>query len=89
MTILKLGAALLGATAAITAVLTQPVQAQYYGYSNGWQQPTQSGPVVRPSQSGGIYQTNRPVMQQQDYNSQPQQPRQRGFGHSSGSYFGW
>jgi len=90
MSILKLSTALLGVTAALTAVATQPAQAQYYGNSNGWRQPGLSGPVIRPSQSGGLYQPTRPVMQQQPSYGQPRQlPSQRGFGHSSGSYFGF
>jgi hypothetical protein len=89
MTIRNLTAALLGATAALAAGTIAPAQAQYYGSNNGWRQPQQSGPMIRPSHSGGAYRTNYPVMRQPDFSSPRRQPSQRGFGHSSGSYFGW
>ncbi len=90
MNILRLGAALLSATAALATAVSQPAQAQYYGPGSGWQQPMESGRIIRPSQSGRTYQLNRPVMPQQpSYGPQRQLPSQRGYGHSSGSYFGW
>ena len=89
MSIHKLNAALFGAAVSLAAVLAQPAQAQWYGYGNGWQQPRQSGPIMRPSQSGGIYQPYRPVMQQPNFGPQRQMPSQRGYGYRSGNYFGW
>jgi len=89
MTTLKLSATLLGAIAAIAAGAIQPAQAQYYGYGNGWRQPMQSGPVMRPTQSGAIYQPYQPVRQQPSFDQPRRLPSQQGFGHSSGSYFGW
>ena len=90
MSIHKLNAALFGAAVSLAAVLAQPAQAQMYGYGNGWQQqPRQSGPLMRPSQSGGIYQSNRPVMQQPNFGPQRQMPSQQGNGYRSGSNFGW
>ena len=89
MSIHKLNAALFGAAVSLAAVLTQPAQAQSYGYGSGWQQPRQSGPLMRPTQSGGIYQPNRPVMQQPNFESQRQMPSQQGNGYRSGSNFGW
>lgn len=90
MSIHKLNAALFGAAVSLAAVLAQPAQAQMYGYGNGWQQqPRQSGPLMRPSQSGGLYQPNRPVMQQPNFGPQRQMPSQQGNGYRSGSYFGW
>ena len=86
----RLNAALFGAAVSLAAVLTQPAQAQMYGNGNGWQQqPRQSGPLVRPSQSGGPYQPNRPVMQQPNFDSQIRMPSQGGNGYRSGSNFGW
>ena len=87
MTTTKLSAALLVASAALAAAVAQPAQAQVYGY--GYPQPVQRRPVIMPSQSGGIYQQQRPVMQQPNFGPQRQLPSQRGFGHSSGSYFGY
>ena len=89
MSIPRLNPFLLGAAAAVAGLLTQPAQAQMYGYGSGWQQPRQSGPLMRPSQSGGIYQSNRPVMQQPSFGPQRQMPSQQGNGYRSGSYFGW
>ena len=89
MSFLKLTTAFLGATAAITAVFSQPVEAQMYGYGNSYQQNIQRGRLSMPTQSGDIYRSNYPVMQQPSFGQQQRQPRQRGFGHSSGSYFGF
>ena len=89
MSFLKLTTAFLGATAAITAVFSQPAEAQMYGYGNSYQQNIQRGRLVMPTQSGGIYRSNYPVMQQPSFGQQQRQPSQRGFGHSSGSYFGF
>jgi hypothetical protein len=89
MNTLKLSATLLAAAAALAAGAIQPAQAQYYGYGNGWRQPVQSGPLMRPTQSGGVYQPNRPVMQQPSFGQPRQLPSQQGYGHSSGGYFGW
>jgi hypothetical protein len=89
MNTLKLSATLLGAAAALVAGALQPAQAQYYGYGNGWRQPMQSGPVMRPTQSGASYLPNRSVMQQPSFGQPRRLPSQQGFGHTSGSYFGW
>ena len=90
MTLHKLTATLLGAlTAAATAVGSAPAQAQIYGYSNGWRQPIQSGPVMRPTQSGGFYRQSYPVMQQPSFGQPRRMSNPGGFGHSSGSSFGW
>ena len=89
MSFLKLTTAFLGATAAITAVFSQPVEAQMYGYGNSYQQNIQRGRLSMPSQSGGIYRSNPPVMQQPNFGQQQRQPSQRGFGYSNGSYFGF
>lgn len=83
----NLSAALLGATAALAAGIYQPTQAQMYGY--GYPRPVQRQPLMIPSQSGAIYQPQRPVMQQPAFSQPRQLPSQRGFGHSSGSYFGY
>ena len=89
MSFLKLTTAFLGATAAITAVFSQPVEAQMYGYGNSYQQNIQRGRLSMPTQSGGIYRSNYPVMQQPSFGQQQRQPSQHGFGHSNGSYFGF
>jgi hypothetical protein len=89
MSFLKLTTAFLGATAAITAVFSQPVEAQMYGYGNSYQQNIQRGRLSMPTQSGGIYRSNPPVMQQPNFGQQQRQPSQRGFGYSNGSYFGF
>lgn len=89
MSFLKLTTAFFGATAAITAVFSQPAEAQMYGYGNSYQQNIQRGRLSMPSQSGGIYRSNPPVMQQPNFGQQQRQPSQRGFGHSNGSYFGF
>ena len=89
MSFLKLTTAVLGATAAITAVFSQPAEAQMYGYGNSYQQNNQPGRLSMPSQSGNIYRSNPPVMQQPNFGQQQRQPSQRGYGHSSGSYFGY
>ena len=87
MNTLKLSAALLSATAALATVVSQPAQAQFYGY--GYPQPVQRRQVITPSHSGVIYQQQRPVMQQPAFGQQRQLHSQRGYGHSSGSYFGY
>lgn len=90
MTLHKLTATLLAAfTTAATAVGSAPAQAQIYGDSNGWRDTFQSGPVMRPSQSGGIYRQSYPVMQQPNFGQPRRLSNPGGFGHSSGSYFGW
>lgn len=90
MTNRKLTAMLMGAAAAAASIVaTAPAQAQYYGYGNGWRQPVQNGPVMRPTQSGGYYRPNNPVMQQPDFDQPRRQTNPGNFGHSSGSYFGW
>ena len=87
MNTLNLSAALLSATAALATVVSQPAQAQIYGY--GYPQTAQRRQLITPSQSGVIYEPQQPVMQQPDFGPQRQLPSQRGFGHSSGSYFGY
>ena len=89
MSIRTLAATLLGVTTTLAAGTMAPAQAQYYGSSNGWRQPLQSGPMIRPSHTGGAYQLNYPVMLQNNFNSPRRLPSQQSFGHSSGSYFGW
>ena len=89
MTIRQLTTALVAAVAAASGVAaTEPAQAQIYGYSNGWRQPIQSGPVITPSQSGPSYRQSYPVMQQPNF-GQPRRLNPGNFGHSSGNYFGW
>ena len=75
--------------AAIGATLT-PVaaQAQYYNFGSGYRQPAQQG-FVQPSRNEARYQLQQPLNRQPDFNQPRQLPSQRGFGHSSGSYFGW
>ena len=82
MTFLKLTTAVLGATAAITAVFSQPAEAQMYGYGNSYQQNNQPGRLSMPSQSGNIYRSNPPVMQQPNFGQQQRQPSQRGRSHA-------
>ena len=89
MSIRTLAAALLGVTTTLAAGTIAPAQAQYYGSSNGWRQPLQSGPIIRPSHSGGAYRPHYPVMRQPGFGSPRPLPGQQRFGHSSGSYFGW
>ena len=75
--------------AAIGATLT-PVaaQAQYYNFGSGYRQPAQQG-LIQPSRNEARYQLQQPLNRQPDFNQPRQLPSQRGFGHSSGSYFGW
>jgi hypothetical protein len=75
--------------AAATAFGIAPAQAQFYGYGNSYRQPTQSGPVIRPTQSNTIYRPGYPVMQQPSLGQPRRTNNPGGFGHSSGSYFGW
>jgi hypothetical protein len=89
MTIRQFTTALVSAVAAASSVVViEPAQAQIYGYSNGWRQPIQSGPVFTPSQSGQSYRQSYPVMQQPNF-GQPRRLTPGNFGHSSGNYFGW
>lgn len=81
--------ALTAAAAAVTAFCIAPAQAQSYGYDSSYRQPIQSGPVIRPTQSGTIYRPNYPVMQQQNFGQPRRVNNPGGFGHSSGSYFSW
>lgn len=81
--------ALSAAAAAATAFDIAPAQAQFYGYGNSYRQPIQSGPLIRPTQSGTIYRPGYPVMQQPNFGQPRRVNNPGGFGHSSGSYFGW
>lgn len=76
--------------AAVVSLVTTPASAQYYLYGNGWQQPPGRTVYSEPTRDGTIYRRSSPVMQgpNYDYNQTPP-PRSKGFGHSSGSYFGW
>ena len=75
--------------AAIGATLAPlAAQAQYYNFGSGYRQPAQQG-LVQPSRNDARYQLEQPVNRQPDFNQPRQLPSQRGFGHSSGSYFGW
>ena len=75
--------------AAIGSTLTPlAAQAQYYNFGSGYRQPAQQG-LVQPSRNEARYQFEQPVNRQPDFNQPRQLPSQRGFGHSSGSYFGW
>jgi len=75
--------------AAIGATLTPlAAQAQYNNFGSGYRQPAQQG-LIQPSRNEGSYQLQQPLNRQPDFNQPRQQPSQRGFGHSSGSYFGW
>ena len=89
MSILKLTTAFFGATAAITAVFSQPAEAQMYGYGNSYQQNIQRGRISMPTQSGVIYRSHPPVMADPFIRQPQRQPSQHGFGHSNGSYFGF
>ena len=75
--------------AAIGSTLTPlAAQAQYYNFGSGYRQPAQQG-LVQPSRNEARYQLQQPLNRQPDFNQPRQLPSQRGFGHSSGSYFGW
>ena len=75
--------------AAIGATLTPfAAQAQYNNFGSGYRQPAQQG-LIQPSRNEGSYQLQQPLNRQPDFNQPRQLPNQRGFGHSSGSYFGW
>jgi len=89
MNLRQLTTTALTAAAAATTFAIAPAQAQIYGYGNGYRQPIQSGPVIRPTQSGSIYGPSYPVMQQPNFGQPRRMNNPRGFGHSSGSYFGW
>jgi len=90
MTLRNLVSAFLLASAATTAAFAAPANAQTYGFSNGWRQPIQSGPRITPTQSLMNYRPSRPVMNQRlDFDSTPRFNRQRNFGNSSFSTFGF
>ena len=89
MNLRHLTATTLTAAAAATTFGIAPAQAQFYGYGNGWRQPIQSRPVIQTTQSGVIYQPQRPVMQQPNFGQPRRLNNIGGFGHSNGSYFGW
>ena len=75
--------------AAIGANLTPlAAEAQYYNFGSGYRQPPQQG-LIQPSRNEGSYRLQQPLNRQPDFNQPRQLPSQRGFGHSSGSYFGW
>jgi len=89
MTIRQLTTALTAAVATASSVAaTAPAHAQINGYSNGWRQPIQSRPVIKPSQSSPSYRQSYPVMQKPSF-GQPRRMNPGNFGHSSGSQFGW
>ena len=75
--------------AAIGTTLTPlAAQAQYYNFGSGYRQPAQQG-WEQPSRNETRYQYEQPLNRQPDYGQPRPMPSQRGFGHSSGSYFGW
>lgn len=89
MNLRQFTATALTAAAAVTTFAIAPAQAQIYGYGNGYRQPIQSGPVIRPTQSNTIYRQSYPVMQQPNFGQPRRMSNPGGFGYSSGSYFGW
>lgn len=76
------------ASSSLLALLVQvaPASAQLneYRYSNRYER------NFTPTQTNVNYQLRRPVPSQ-GFINQPREPRiqPQGFGHSSGSYFGW
>ena len=75
--------------AAIGITLTPlAAQAQFNNFGSGYRQPAQQG-LIQPSRNEARYQLQQPLNRQPDFNQPRQLPSQRGFGHSSGSYFGW
>lgn len=90
MNLQNLSATVLAATAAVaTAMGAAPAQAQIYGSGNGWRQPIQSGPVVRPTQFGTSYRQTNPVMQQPNFGQPQRVSNPGGFGFNRGNSFGW
>ena len=90
MTLRLLNASILVSTAAaVTTLVSAPAHAQYFSSSYRWQQPNPSGPVISPSQSGVRYRQIPPLMQQPSFSQPRRHSGPGGFGHSSGSYFGW
>ena len=83
---LGIAAASLAAIGATLAPLA--AQAQYYNLGAGYRQLPQQG-LIQPSRNEARYQLQQPLNRQPDFNQPRQLPSQRGFGHSSGSYFGW
>ena len=81
-----IAAASLAAIGATLAPLA--AQAQYNNFGSGYRQPAQGG-LIQPSRNEGRYRPELPLNRQPDFNQPRQLPSQRGFGHSSGSYFGW
>jgi hypothetical protein len=89
MNLRQLTASFLTAAAATTAFGIAPAQAQFYGHGNGWRQPNHSRPAIRPTHSNMIYQPSAPVMRRPSFGGHQRPNNSPGFGHSSGSYFGW
>jgi hypothetical protein len=87
MNLRQFAATALAAAAAATTIGISPAQAQIYGYGNGWRQPIQSGPVIRPTQSGSTYGPSHPVMQQPNFGQPRHINNPGGFGQSNASYF--
>lgn len=88
MKLLKLTLAWVGASTLVSALLSQPANAQYYGNGSDWRQPQQRGQhePSRNESHNGLY---PPVIRQPDFDTPRETPSNRGFGHGSGSYFGW
>jgi len=76
------------ASSSLLALLVQvaPASAQLNEYRYG----NRYGRNFTPTQTNVNYELRRPVPSQ-DFINQPRLPRfqSQGFGHSSGSYFGW
>ena len=84
----KLTLSCLGASTIVSALLSQPANAQYYGYGSDWRQPLQRG-LIEPSRNESRYRVTQPLMRQPEVNNNRETPSNRGYGYSSGSYFGW
>ncbi len=64
-----------------------------YPYQQYQRYPSYPGPnsptYFSPSRSNNLYQLNQPLMRNNSGFNSPRRPASRGYGHSSGSYFGF
>ena len=79
MKLIKLTLACLGASAIVSALLSQPANAQYYGYSSDWRQPLQLG-LIEPIRNESRYRLTQPLIQQREVNNNRETPSNRGYG---------
>ena len=81
---------ILGMVAMASASISLAMPGNSYPYPRYPSSPGPNSPTYySPSRSNNLYQLNQPLMQNNSGFNSPRRPASRGYGHSSGSYFGF